>query len=217
MRKYCKDFLNLLQYFFRVWDINIVTGFHKGNRMSEKEREGELLDKLSGQKAERYLTTLYRIAFLQLKNAEDAEDVVQEVFCQYIKSDKVFENEEHEKAWLIKVTLNACKKIWRSAWYRHRASLPEFLETDSSCDEHPENEYIRREESAELMKAVWELPDKYREVIHLFYYEDLSVKEIAAVCGRQESTVTSQLTRGRSLLKKRLKEEYQFEEFQGSI
>ncbi|MGN1147119.1 MAG: RNA polymerase sigma factor [Lachnospiraceae bacterium] len=181
---------------------------------NEKEQEKELLT----QKIESYLASLYRIAFLQLKNAEDAEDVVQEVFCQYIKTDKIFENEEHEKAWLIKVTLNYCKKIWRSAWYRHKASLPETETFDWNTEEERlENEYIHKEENAELMRAVWELPDKYREVIHLFYYEELSVKEIAAICGRQESTVTSQLTRGRNILKKRLKEDYQFEGFQGSI
>lgn len=92
--------------------------------------------------------------------------------------------------------------------------MPENMFSDDTAEDgRPENDYIRREENAELMKAVWELPDKYREVIHLFYYEELSVKEIADICGRQESTVTSQLTRGRNILKKRLKEGYQFEEF----
>ncbi len=165
-------------------------------------------------KIEFYLATLYRIAFLQLKNAEDAEDVVQEVFYQYMKANRIFESQEHEKAWLIKVTLNACKKLWRSAWYRHHAPMPDMetaYEPHEQEKEQPENTYIRGEESRELMKAVWELPDKYREVIHLFYYEGLSVKEISSVCGRQESTVTAQLTRGRKVLKKKLKEEYQFE------
>lgn len=167
---------------------------------------------------ETYSAALYKIAYLQLKNAEDAEDVVQEVFCQYIRTDKEFESQEHEKAWLIKVTLNACKKLWRTAWYRHHAVMPQGeLPPEEGEEDLTENAYIRREENEKLLKAVWELPDKYREVIHLFYYEELSVKEIAFVCGRQESTVTSQLTRGRNILKKRLKEEYQFEEFQESV
>lgn len=182
--------------------------------MSDLQNGQEMQKKMLGQKIESYLATLYKIAFLQLKNAEDAEDVVQEVFCQYIKTDKFFESEDHERAWLIKVTLNACRKLWRSAWYRHNAPMPENMFSDDMAEDgRPENDYIRREENAELMKAVWELPDKYREVIHLFYYEELSVKEIADICGRQESTVTSQLTRGRNILKKRLKEGYQFEEF----
>lgn len=186
--------------------------------MSDLQNGHKIQREVLGQKIESYLATLYRIAFLQVKNAEDAEDVVQEVFCQYIRTDMDFESEDHERAWLIKVTLNACRKLWRSAWYRHKASMPEdvFL-TEEGEGSLPENAYIRREASEELMKAVWGLPDKYREVIHLFYYEELSVKEIADICHRQESTVTSQLTRGRNILKKRLKEEYQFEEFQGSI
>lgn len=185
---------------------------------NEQSEELPAHKKLCSAKIETYSATLYKIAFLQLKSAEDAEDVVQEVFCQYIKTDTVFESEEHEKSWLIKVTLNACKKLWRSAWYRHHAAMPEVVQSDI-CDEEgrPEGDYIRREENAELMRAVWELPDKYREVIHLYYYEELSIKEIATVCGRPESTITSQLTRGRNILKKRLKEEYRFEEFQGSI
>lgn len=195
-----------------------MAGFSKGNVMSNLQNEKERQKDLLTQKIEAYSASLYRIAFLQLKNAEDAEDVVQEVFCQYIRTDINFESEEHEKAWLIKVTLNFCKKLWRSAWYRHKAPMPETEPYGwNTGEKRLENEYIHKEENAELMRAVWELPDKYREVIHLFYYEELSVKEIAVICGSQESTVTSQLTRGRNILKKRLKEDYQFEEFQGSI
>lgn len=177
-----------------------------------KEEQEELL----GQKIASYSATLYKIAFMQLKNADDAEDVVQEVFCQYLKANKNFESQEHEKAWFIKVTLNACKKVRRTAWNRRRADIPDweslYPETGGG---HPDSAYIRREEAETLWKAVWELPDIYRKVIHLFYYENLSVKEIALVCGRGESTVTSQLVRGRNILKKKLREEYRFEEFQG--
>ena len=162
---------------------------------------------------ETYGATLYKIALIRVKNVEDAEDVVQEVFCQYMKYHKEFESEEHEKAWFIKVTRNACKKIYRTAWYKHRGELPEeeFLkiETDNG---KPEMEYLKQEESRRLMQAVFSLPAKYRDVIHLFYYEEMSVREIAAILNRQESTVTSQLTRARNILKKNLGEDYQFEE-----
>ena len=180
------------------------------NLQSNQENEQEALLE---QKIASYLPTLYKIAFLQLKSEADAEDIVQEVFCQFIKTSKVFESEEHERAWLIKVTLNACKKIWRSAWYRYKAPLPEgdYGVTDPALQ--PEDECIYMEDKAQLMKAIWALPDKYRDVIHLFYYEELSIKEIAVIVERQESTITSQLTRGRNILKKRLKEEYRFEEF----
>lgn len=163
---------------------------------------------------EAYGSMLYKIALLRLKSPEDAEDVVQEVFCQYLKYPKEFESEEHEKAWFIKVTLNACKKFYRTAWNKHRGELSEedFLkiETDNG---KPEQEYLTHEGNRKLLQAVFSLPEKYRDVIHLFYYEEMSVKEIGAILNRQESTVTSQLTRARNILKKNLGEDYQFEEF----
>ena len=177
-----------------------------------KEEGGQGREALQ-QTIETYFSTLYKIAFLQLKNAEDAEDVVQEVFFRYMKSEVVFESREHERAWFIKVTLNCCRRLWRSAWFRHRAVLPEGEVPDGAApEEETEEHYLKTERNKELLQAVWELPDKYREVLHLFYYEELSVKEIAEIVGKQESTVTSRLTRGRNILKKKLQEEYDFEE-----
>lgn len=155
-----------------------------------------------------YEEMLYRIAYLQLKNSYDAQDVIQEVFYQYITYNKEFESEEHEKAWLIRVTLNGCKKLWRSAWFRKTEGMPK---QDIPMESFLEQEIVEREQKRELLQEVWNLPAKYREVIHLFYFEQLSIKEISNVTGRKESTVTSQLTRGRDLLKKRLKEEYRYE------
>lgn len=155
-----------------------------------------------------YSDMLYKIAYLQLKNSEDAKDIVQEVFYQYIKNEKKFENDEHEKAWLIRVTLNQCRKLWRSAWFRHTEGLPK---QDIPSESRLEAEIIEKEKRQALVNEVWRLPRKYREVIHLFYFEGMSIKEICAATGRRSSTVTSQLTRGRELLKKRLKEEYRYE------
>lgn len=161
-----------------------------------------------------YSDMLYRIAFLQLRNNQDAEDVVQETFYQLIKSRKEFETQEHEKAWLIKVTLNGCRKVWRSAWYRHRDLMPEKENAEGAAEENGggmEAGVLKRERNREIMEAVLKLPKKYREVIHLFYFQQMSIKEICDVTERKESTVTSQLTRGRELLKKNLKEEYRYE------
>lgn len=171
-------------------------------------------------KIERYGDMLFKLSYLRLQNVQDAEDVVQEVFYQYLKKPRTFQSLEHEKAWFLKVTLNGCRKVWRSAWKRHQAvwqdeepAGPESSglkgETDSETHE-PEESFFRREENHRLLQAVLALPERYRDVIHLFYYEELSVKEIAQVTGRGESTVTSQLTRGRELLRKSLKEEYDF-------
>lgn len=160
------------------------------------------------ERIDRYEAMLYRIAYLQLKNSYDAQDVIQEVFYQYIKQNTEFESEEHEKAWFIKVTLNGCRKIWRSAWFRKTEGLPAG---EMPAQSALEQEMIEKEKRRELLKEVWKLPVKYREVIHLFYYEQMSVREISEVTGKRESTVTSLLTRGRGLLRKRLKEEYWYE------
>lgn len=166
-----------------------------------------------------YGDMLFKISYLRLQNVQDAEDVVQEVFYQYLKYKQVFESKEHEKAWLIKVTLNTCRKLWRSAKRHPREALDSVLEKTAEgavlgkmpkAWEEPEKAAVIREERRQVLKAVLELPAKYRDVIHLFYYENISVKEIARITGRGESTVTSQLTRGRGLLKKALKEEYDF-------
>ena len=172
-------------------------------------------------KIDEYGNMLYKISYLRLQNVQDAEDVVQEVFYQYLKHTQAFESPEHEKAWLIKVTLNTCRKLWRSAKRHPREELDHALgqvmempmtsETAAQTSlSEPEEAAVRQEERRRILNAVMALPARYRDVIHLFYYEEISVKEIARITGRGESTVTSQLTRGRGLLKKMLKEEYDF-------
>lgn len=167
---------------------------------------------LLAEKIERYADMLYKLAFSQMKNQQDAEDVIQEVFYQYIKNKKPFENEEHEKAWLIRVTLNACRKIWRSAWYKHSVPFTSvFVPQPEERDSETERKVLAREQEQEVMQAVFKLSRKYREVIHLFYYEGMNIQEICEVTGRKTNTVTSQLTRGREQLKKTLKEAYRYE------
>ncbi len=179
-----------------------------------KERELQL-------KIDRYGDMLFKLSYIRLQNVQDAEDVVQEVFYQYLKSGQSFESPEHEKAWLLKVAINACRKVWRSAWHRHRSDcrpegelweegLPEAVGAGCrSFEQGPEEAAFQKEEKRCLLDAVLALPAKYRDVIHLFYYEELSVKEIAGVTGRAESTITSQLTRGRELLRKALRSRYE--------
>ncbi|MCI8691992.1 MAG: sigma-70 family RNA polymerase sigma factor [Lachnospiraceae bacterium] len=179
------------------------------------------------QKIDSYGDMLFRLSYMRLQNVQDAEDAVQEVFYQYLKKPQVFENPEHEKAWFLKVALNVCRKTWRSAWRRHQSSWQspedggsdgdwtEILEQGGSTGgvqplSGPEELAVRQEERSRLLHAVLALPERYREVIHLFYYEELSVKEISRITGGGISTITSRLTRGRELLKKSLKEEYDF-------
>lgn len=141
---------------------------------------------------ERYSNMVFRLAFSRTKNTYDAEDIMQEVFMKYIKSDVDFDTENHRKAWLLKVTINCSKNLLRSAWFRKTTSFEDNIST-----------YM--EQNSEVYKYVLELPKKYRTVIHLFYYEDMATAEISKVLDLNESTVRSQIHRGRNILKEKLK------------
>lgn len=146
----------------------------------------------------KYADMVYKIALSQTKNKCDAEDIFQEVFLRYLKYSQKLDGESHKKAWLIRVTLNCCKTLFA---VKSRKATVE-LEDDITC--------TAVEENHEILSAVYALPSKYKIVIHLFYYEDYSVEQIAQVLGRKVGTVKSQLFRGRQLLKDRLQEEYDF-------
>ena len=147
---------------------------------------------------EKYKDHLFAVAFNICKNAADADDVVQDTFLQYHIADKQFENEQHIRAWLIRVTINKAKNINMSFWRRAGIPLEDYMETLTF--ETPEAE--------DLFKEVMKLPEKYRIVIHLFYYEDYSIREIAQIINATESNVKVRLTRGRRLLRNVLKEEW---------
>ncbi|MCM1161799.1 MAG: sigma-70 family RNA polymerase sigma factor [Roseburia sp.] len=151
---------------------------------------------------EAYRNNLYAVAFNVCKNAEDAEDVVQDTFIQYYSLKKEFDSEQHIRAWLIRVAINKAKNINRTFWRRNKMSLEDYMET--LVFETPESE--------ELFETVMHLPDKYRIVIHLFYYEDYSVQEIADILKLTESNVKVRLSRGRGLLREKLQEEWENDE-----
>lgn len=146
---------------------------------------------------ERYQRSLYAAAFNICRNSEDANDAVQDTFIQYYTSGKEFRDEEHLKAWLLRVAVNRAKDITRSFWRRNKISIEEYAE------EIP----FENQEDRELFEAVMKLPEKYRDVIHLYYYEELSVKEIAGILGASQGSVKMRLSRGRSFLRDVFKEE----------
>lgn len=131
---------------------------------------------------------VYRLAFSQMKNKDDADDVFQEVFCRYIKKQQNFDSAEHEKAWFIRVTLNCCKTVMTSFWKTRVAEL----------DENTEMPTVEKEE---LEFALEQLPKRYNAVLHLFYYEDLSAEEISKILKVSQSNVRMLLTRARRALK----------------
>lgn len=141
-----------------------------------------------------YADMVYRLAFARTGNKSDADDIFQEVFLRYAKSPPVCETEEHKKAWLIRVTINCAGKFHRSFWQRFTGPMAE-----EGVWMQPED----RDLSAQLGK----LSEKYRTVLHLFYYEELPVEEIAALTGTKQATVRTQLTRARRALKKIMEED----------
>lgn len=144
----------------------------------------------------KHFNMVYRLALSQTKSKAHADDVTQDVFLRFLNKERSFESDEHIKAWLLRVTINCSRNIFASSWFKKCVPLTEELTFDT-------------EEKSEIYFAVTELPSKYRTVIHLFYYEDLSVADIAKVLNMNESTVKSQLHRGRQLLKEKLKGGYE--------
>lgn len=146
---------------------------------------------------DRYSDMVKRICFCHLKNEADTEDIFQNVFLKYLLYDGIFENAEHEKAWFIRVTINACKDFLKSL-LRHR-TLPLDVLAKETVDFHSGH--------CDILHAVLSLPPKYRDVIYLHYYEGYTAAEIAKILKARENTIYSHLSRGRSMLKKKLEEE----------
>ena len=143
-----------------------------------------------------YRDRLFAAAFQVCRNAADAEDAAQEALLRYHTSEKQFDSEQHIRAWLLRVAINCAKNVSRSFWRRNVVPLADYMETldfDSG-------------QSREIFREVMNLPEKYRLVIHLYYYEDYSVAEIGKILGLTESNVKVRLSRGRKLLKEALQE-----------
>ncbi|MFG6358520.1 MAG: sigma-70 family RNA polymerase sigma factor [Acetatifactor sp.] len=143
---------------------------------------------------EQYADMVQRICLVHLRNREDTEDVFQNVFLKYMLYRGDFENSEHEKAWLIRVTINACTDWLRSLSRRRCLPLDAALKECGASDDS----------SREVLEAVLQLPDKYRRVIYLFYYEGYSAIEIAGILGRKENTVYTWLSRAKAILRDKL-------------
>lgn len=144
----------------------------------------------------KYSDMVFKIAYARTNNTHDAEDIMQEVFVRYIKSNPQFENAEHEKAWFIRVTINLTKSLLTSSWFRRTTELKDNLS-------------VTMAEKSEVYYAVAALPKNMRTVIHLYYYEDYKVDEIAEILGKSSSYVKSILMRARKKLKTALGDIYE--------
>ena len=162
--------------------------------------------------AETYLDDVYRAVFCCCGNRENAEDAVQNAFLKLLRENEFkFNDDEHIKRWLITVALNECKNVWKSFWNRNKVSFDD-LDTEPSYHDniheiHNECGSAYKDISEELIEALDKLPKNYRAVIHLYYYEEYSVKEIAAILGISESNVQVRLKRARDKMKVLIGEE----------
>lgn len=167
-----------------------VSGENAANREAVNMQAARVLDE--------YGNSILRLAYSYLHNMSDAEDILQETLIQFLKTGPLLENTSHEKAWLLKVAANLSKNRIEYNRIRQTDELEETLAAD--C----------REDLSFVWEAVKALPDKYREVIHLFHYEGYSTAQIGKMLNRKEATVRSDLRRGRQKLKDILKEAYDF-------
>lgn len=143
---------------------------------------------------EQYADMVLRLCMVSLKNTADAEDVVQTVFLKYTLSNQSFETADHEKAWLIRVTVNCCRDLLKSFFRKYTVSLEDIAEyTDRTTPEQ-----------SDVLEAVRSLPKKYREVVYLHYYEGYTAPEIAGILHQNPNTVYTHLSRARDLLKEML-------------
>lgn len=137
----------------------------------------------------RHVDTVYRLCYSYMKNANDTEDMVQETFLRLIRSGKVFENQQHEKAWLIVTASNLCKDQLKRWW---RKTVP--LEEQETVADSPDRD-------RDVLQAVVSLPADYKAVVYLYYYEGYTTQQIAKFLHCRESTVRSRLTRARKKLR----------------
>lgn len=145
---------------------------------------------------QKYKDHIFAIGFNYFRNPAEADDVVQETFLKLLRSEKEFENEEHLRNWLIRVAVNECRRVTLSSWFRKKVSLEEYVDTL----------YFETPEESRVFETVMSLPKKFRQTLHLYYYEDYSTSEIAEMLGISQTAVTTRLLRGRQKLKQELLE-----------
>lgn len=143
---------------------------------------------------ERHADTVRRLCMIHLKNYADTEDIFQTVFLKYVLSSVSFENEEHERAWFIRVTINACKDLLKNFFRSHTVSIDEILEQPAEI----------QQDNREVLEAVLSLPSRYRDVVYLYYYEEYTAPQISEILGKKVNTIYTLLNRAKKILKEKL-------------
>ena len=148
----------------------------------------------AGRAVEQYADLVRRICMIHLKNYEDSEDIFQTVFLKYVLRSEPFDSQEHEKAWIIRVTVNACRDLLKSFFRSRTVSLDQLIERPQDMPE----------DHSDILEAVLELPARFRDVVYLHYYEGYTAPEIGRILKKNPNTVYTLLARARQLLKTRL-------------
>lgn len=143
-----------------------------------------------------YADTVKKLCMVHLKNEADTEDIFQTVFLKYFQSDIIFENDDHEKAWIIRVTINACKDLLKSFFRSKTVSVENYLNQQIEIDTTLENRMI--------LEIVLSLPDKYKNVVYLHYYEGYTAVEISRILNKNVNTIYTLLSRSKKILKEKL-------------
>ncbi|WP_243108670.1 sigma-70 family RNA polymerase sigma factor [Clostridium rectalis] len=169
------------------------------------------MDKEIERLIDQYGNDVLKIAYLYLKDKNKAEDIFQEVFIKIYKNIHKVDNLENEKSWVISITVNACKDILKSSWVKKIIFWEEKEETNLISQEVIEDEVINKMRRKEILKNIMDLPNKYKEPILLYYYEEFSTVEISNILQIPEGTVRSRLYRGRQMLKNVMDGKIQFD------
>lgn len=193
------DYSIKLENSFSIKDFFLKLYYAVTNNIKSDSIDRAELNSIAEQILKDYGNDILRFAYSYLHNMEDSEEIVQETLIQYLKTAPSFENEAHKKSWCMTVAANLAK---------NKIKYNRIRQTDELMEELVAEE---REDLSFLWQAVKELPENYSEVIHLYYYESYSTADVAKLLEMKESTVRSNLKRGREKLKEILKEAYDFE------
>ena len=142
---------------------------------------------------ERYGDTVRRLCMIHLKNEADTQDIFQTVFLKYLLHTADFESREHEKAWFIRVTLNACRDLLKSFFRRHTVPLEGIIEPA-----------VLQQDNRDVLEAVLSLPPKYRDVVYLHYYEGYTAPQISTILHKNVNTIYTLLARSKKILREKL-------------
>lgn len=175
----------------REWAKNVISGADAisiigGNIMRSEQEVNRAI--------EQYSDMIRRLCMIHLKNYADTEDIFQTVFLKYVLSSVSFESKEHEKAWFIRVTINACKDLLKSFIRSRTISLDERIEQPSEMSV----------DDRDVLEAVLSLPQKYKDVVYLHYYEDYTAPQISRILGKNVNTIYTLITRSKRLLREKL-------------